>query len=275
MPDVLYEKRPDGVGLITLNRPERLNALGGELLPLFGQALLECEQDRDVRCVAITGAGRAFCAGGDVSNMQQRNDGKTDNAGLPANSIDNLDVQVLTLRRTQAEVTLKIVTMAKPVVALVNGHAVGAGFSIALACDIRLASRNAKFGTAFRNVGLTGDYGGTYLLPRIIGRAKARELYFSAEVLNAETALGLGLVTRVIEHERLMEEGLAFAAKFATGPTASLGKMKQNLNFGETHSFAETLDHEALLQRIAGLSNDSREAVLAFTEKREPRFTGS
>lgn len=274
MSDLLVDKRSDGVAVLTFNRPEQLNSLGGQLLPMLAAALADCEADRSVRCVVITGAGRAFCAGGDVRNMQLRNEGKVDAAGMPPNKLENLDAQVLQLRRSQAEVTLRINQMAKPVVALVNGHAAGAGFSIALSCDIRIASTNARFVTSFRNVGLTGDYGGTYFLPRIVGRAKARELFFTAEVLGADEALRLGIVSRVVDHEQLMEAGLAFASELAQGPTASLGKIKQNLNFGETHTLAELLDHEALLQRVAGLSEDSREAVLAFTEKRSPRFIG-
>lgn len=274
MPDVLFETRDDGVALITLNRPERLNSIGGEFLPLLGEALRACETDPAVRCVAITGAGRAFCAGGDVRNMQTRNEGKVDDTGLAPNTVENLGILVEHLRRSQQEITGRIVGMGKPVVALVNGHAVGAGFSIALACDIRIASTNARFGSSFRNVGLTGDYGGTYLLPRMIGRARARELYLTAEIFDAEKALALGLVSRVVEPGELMPEGLTFAAQLAKGPTLSLGQIKRNLDFGETHSLSEALDFEGYAQRVAGLSRDSREAVLAFTEKREPRFEG-
>jgi 2-(1,2-epoxy-1,2-dihydrophenyl)acetyl-CoA isomerase len=274
MPDVIFEKRADGVGLITLNRPEMLNSLGGDLVPLFADALVECDKDSSVRCVAITGAGRAFCAGGDVRNMQQRNEGMTDNTGVPANTITNLEAQVADLRRRQNTLSFRLHTMPKPVVALVNGHAVGAGLSIALACDLRIAGTAAKFGTAFRNVGLSGDFGGTYFLPRLVGAAKARELYFTAEILDATRALELGIVTKVVAQENLISEGLEFCAKLASGPTASLGKMKTNLNYAETHGLQESLDHEALLQRIAGMSQDSREAVLAFVEKRSPNFIG-
>ena len=274
MPDVIFEKRPDGVGLITLNRPESLNSLGGDLVPMLADALVECDKDSAVRCVAITGAGRAFCAGGDVRNMQRRNDGMTDNTGVPSNTIANVEAQVADLRRRQTSLSFMLYTMPKPVVALVNGHAVGAGLSIALACDLRIAGSAAKFGTAFRNVGLSGDFGGTYFLPRLVGAAKARELYFTAEIMDATRALELGIVTKVVPQEELLEVGLEFCAKLASGPTASLGKMKANLNFAETHNLQESLDHEALLQRMAGVSQDSREAVLAFMEKRPPNFVG-
>lgn len=274
MSDVLFDKRPDGVALITLNRPESMNAMGGELITLLSKYLVDCERDREVRCVAITGNGRAFCAGGDVRNMQQRNEGKTDNAGQPPSSIGTLDAAVADLRFRQESVSLKIHTMPKPVVALVNGHAVGAGMSVALSCDIRICGSNAKFGTAFRNIGLSGDFGGSYFLQRLVGMGKARELYFSAEIMDANRALELGIANKVVPHEQLLEEGLAYAAKLASGPTGAFGRMKANLNMAATGTLKEVLDHEALLMRIGGLSQDSREAVLAFVEKREPKFTG-
>lgn len=276
MPDCLFEKRPDGVAVITLHRPERLNAMGGDMMPLLAQFLTECERDRDVRCIAITGAGRAFCAGGDVGNMQKRNDGQVVNneAAQSSNPIANLEQQVRELRRGQDAVSLRIHNLPKPVIALVNGHAVGAGLSIALSCDMRLAGPGAKFGTAFRNVGLSGDYGGSYFLQRLVGAGKARELYLTAEVLDAKTALSLGIISRLYEGEDWLDQALAFCAKIASGPTASYGRMKANLNLGETGTLAETLDQEAMNMRLSGLSRDSREAVAAFLEKREPRFAG-
>lgn len=276
MPDCLFEKRPDGVAVITLHRPERLNAMGGDMMPLLAQFLTECERDREVRCIAITGAGRAFCAGGDVGNMQKRNDGQVVNneAAQSSNPIANLEQQVRELRRGQDAVSLRIHNLPKPVIALVNGHAVGAGLSIALSCDLRLAGPGAKFGTAFRNVGLSGDYGGSYFLQRLVGAGKARELYLTAEVLDAKTALGLGIINRLYEGEDWLDQALAFCAKIASGPTASYGRMKANLNLGETGTLAETLDQEAMNMRLSGLSRDSREAVAAFLEKRQPRFAG-
>ena len=276
MPDCLFEKRPDGVAVITLHRPERLNAMGGDMMPLLAQFLTECERDREVRCIAITGAGRAFCAGGDVGNMQKRNDGQVVNneAAQSSNPIANLEQQVRELRRGQDAVSLRIHNLPKPVIALVNGHAVGAGLSIALSCDLRLAGPGAKFGTAFRNVGLSGDYGGSYFLQRLVGAGKARELYLTAEVLDAKTALSLGIISRLYEGEDWLDQALAFCAKIASGPTASYGRMKANLNLGETGTLAETLDQEAMNMRLSGLSRDSREAVAAFLEKREPRFAG-
>jgi 2-(1,2-epoxy-1,2-dihydrophenyl)acetyl-CoA isomerase len=164
--------------------------------------------------------------------------------------------------------------MGKPTVALVNGYAMGAGFSLALACDIRIAGDGAKFGTAFRNVGLSGDYGGSYYLQRLVGNGRARELYFSGEIFDAQRALEMGLVNRVVPQDRLLEDGLAFCAKLASGPTATYARMKANFNLGETGTLDEVLDQEAMLMRLSGMSRDSREAVRAFVEKREPKFIG-
>ena len=277
--DVLFEKRADGVGLITLNRPDTLNAMGGRLIPELGDILQQCEHDREVRCVAITGAGRGFCAGGDVRGMQSRNDGQTAtareaDANPTARLMSSLERGTAELRKSQDTVSLVLHTMSKPTVALVNGVAVGAGFSVALACDIRIASDRARFGTAFRNVGLSGDFGGSYTLQRIIGSGRARELYFTAEIIDARRALELGIANRVVPHEELMTAGMDFCAKLASGPTASYARMKKNLNLGETGTFQEVLDQEALLMRISGMSADSREAVRAFVEKREPQFIG-
>jgi 2-(1,2-epoxy-1,2-dihydrophenyl)acetyl-CoA isomerase len=270
MSDVLFEVRPDGVGLITLNRPESLNAMGGDLMPLLARYLEECERSRDVRCVVLTGNGRGFCAGGDVKNMQTRNDRAT----APATWVPGLEQAVRELRYSQGQTVLKMHTMPKPTVALVNGVAVGAGLGLALSCDVRIVSDKARFGTAFKNIGLSGDYGSTYFLPRLIGMGRARELYLTAEIIDAQRALELGIANRVVAHDQLMEEGLAFAAKLAAGPTASYGRMKDNLSFGETATLQELLDREALNMRISGHSSDSREAVRAFVEKREPQFTG-
>ncbi len=277
--DVLFEKRADGVGLITLNRPDSLNAMGGALVPMLGQFLDQCEKDRDVRCVVLTGNGRGFCAGGDVRGMQSRNDGQSSPRGdgdsnPAARLVASLDRNTADLREWHDNTSLRLHNMGKPTVALVNGVAVGAGFSLALACDIRIVSERARFGTAFRNVGLSGDFGGSFLLPRIIGSGRAREMYFTAEIIDAQKALNLGIANQVVPHDELLSAGLAFCTKLASGPTATYGRMKRNLNLAETGTFDDVLDQEALLMRISGMSADSREAVRAFVEKREPQFIG-
>lgn len=274
MTEVLFEKRADGVALITLNRPDSLNAMSDDLVLQLGEYLEECERDRAVRCVALTGAGRGFCAGGDVRGMQSRNEQSGEGGGEGRNPITVLDRLTAGLRRSHEATTLRLHTMAKPTVALVNGVAVGAGLSLCLGADIRIASDRARFGTAFRNVGLSGDFGGTYLLPRLVGMGRAREMYLTAEIIDAAKALETGLVNRVVPHEELIARGLEFCAKLASGPTAAFGRMKENLNLGETETLDALLHQEALLMRISGLSEDSREAVRAFLEKREPQFKG-
>lgn len=276
MTDCLLEKRPDGVALITLNRPERLNAMGGDLMTLLSQYLAECADDPAVRCVALTGAGRAFCAGGDVGAMRERNEQLAADGGEEPGPriISALDTLVRELRRNQRETVLRLYNLPKPTVAIVNGHAVGAGMSLALGCDIRIASPTARFGTAFRNVALSGDYGGTYFLQRLVGAGRARELYFTAEVLDAQRALELGIANHVFEGDDWFEKALSFCSNLAAGPTRAFGRMKENLNFAQNAKLEDVLDHEALLMRISGFAADSREAVLAFTEKREPRFQG-
>ncbi|MEO8539967.1 MAG: enoyl-CoA hydratase [bacterium] len=277
--DVLFERRDDGIGLITMNRPDSLNAMGGRLVPMLGELLDQCEHDRAVRCIVLTGNGRGFCAGGDVRGMQRRNDSQSAPAAASesnstARLMASLERNTADLRQSHNATSLKLHNMPKPTIALVNGVAVGAGFSLALACDIRIASDKARFGTAFRNVGLSGDFGGSYYLQRIVGSGKAREMYFTAEIIDAQKALELGIANRVVPHDELMTEGLAFCAKIASGPTATYGRMKKNLNLGETGSLQDVLDQEALLMRISGMSADSREAVRAFVEKREPQFIG-
>lgn len=273
MPDVLFEKRPNGVALITLNRPESLNAMGGELMPLLAQHLAECVEDDAVRCVVLTGAGRAFCAGGDVKAMAAGGDviPGADRRRSPAAEFAK---GVESLREMQRRTSYVLHTMPKPTIAMVNGHAVGAGLSLALACDIRIASDRAKFGTVFRNVGFSGDFGGSWFLPRLVGMERARLLYFTGEIIDAEEALRLGLVSRVVPHEKLEEETMALAAHLASGPTLAYARMKENLNRAATCDLLTLLDQEALNMRLSATTNDHREAARAFVEKRAPTFTG-
>jgi 2-(1,2-epoxy-1,2-dihydrophenyl)acetyl-CoA isomerase len=288
--DVLFDKRPDGVALITLNRPDSLNAMGGQLMPMFAQYLAQCAHDTSVRCVVVTGAGRAFCAGGDVKDMGRRPEGTVSasaetkpTAAPPPAQTDGarpsvftmLDPSVGILRESQMRTSYVLHTMPKPTIAMVNGHAVGAGLSLALAADLRIASDRAKFGTAFRNVALSGDFGGSFYMQRLVGMGKARELYFMAEIIDANEALRIGMVNRVVAHEQLADETLALAAKLAAGPTATFARMKENLNLGEHADLRSLLDQEGFYQRLTGLSNDSREAVRSFIDKREPKFAGN
>jgi 2-(1,2-epoxy-1,2-dihydrophenyl)acetyl-CoA isomerase len=274
--DVLIEKR-DGVAKITLNRPESLNAMGGALMPMLAQYLAEASGDRSVRCVVLTGAGRAFCAGGDVKGMAAGRDAVLNPNGGAASETSPaalLAAGIQGLRASQRATSLALHTMPKPTIAMVNGHAVGAGLSLALACDIRVASENAKLGTIFRNVGFSGDFGGSYFLQKLVGIGKARELYFTGEVLNAADALAIGMVNRVVPHERLEEETMALATQLAAGPTLAYARMKENLNRAEDCDLPTLLDQEALNMTLSGQTNDHREAAKAFVEKRTPTFKG-
>ncbi|MGB2694846.1 MAG: enoyl-CoA hydratase [Dehalococcoidia bacterium] len=278
--DVLLDKRADGVALITLNRPDSLNAMGGKLMPMLADYLKQCQWDKEVRAVVLTGAGRAFCAGGDVKGMGRR-DAPNAEGGAPAagngeqpSIIGAMDDAVAALRESQFSTSYVLHTMPKPTIAMVNGYAVGAGLSLALACDLRIASDQAKFGTAFRNVGLSGDYGGSYFMTRLVGIGKARELYFTADMLDAQEAHRVGIANRVVAHDKLAEETLALAAKLASGPTGTFARMKANLNMSQQLDLKSLLDYEALHMRLSGMSNDSREAVRAFIEKRDAKFSG-
>jgi len=273
MPDTLIDKRSDGIALITLNRPESLNAMGGDLMPLLAQYLADCSSDETVRCVVLTGAGRAFCAGGDVKNMAAGSDGlaaaerKRSPAADFARGVEGL-------RESQRRTSYALHTMPKPTIAMINGHAVGAGLSLALACDIRVASENAKFGTVFRNVGFSGDFGGSYFLPRLVGMERARRLYFTGEILSAEEARRIGMVSQVVPHEKLEEETMALASQLAAGPTLAYARMKENLNRSWHTELGAMLDQEALNMRLSATTQDHREAARAFVEKRQPAFKG-
>jgi len=255
------------VALITLNRPDRLNAMSTELLDGLAAALVDTARDAAVRCVAITGAGRAFSAGGDVKDMA------ADRRAVTFGGETDEEAASLLANAAQST-TGAIYVHPKPVVALVNGFVVGGALGVALACDARLASERARFGTAFRHVGLSGDFGTTYLLPRLVGWGRARELFMSGEMLDAAAAKDLGLVTAVYADEQLLSDGLAFCADLAQGPTLAFGRMKANLNYGEQHSLGQAIQHEALNQRFSALDEDHRDAATAFANKQSPVFRG-
>jgi 2-(1,2-epoxy-1,2-dihydrophenyl)acetyl-CoA isomerase len=272
--DVLYDKQSSGVALITLNRPDSLNAMGGELMPMLARYLEQSARDRDVRCVVLTGAGRAFCAGGDVKGMAAGRDAVAPTDGQASPGFQFYQ-RVEGLRLSQRQTSGMLHTMPKPTVAMVNGHAVGAGLSLALACDIRVASDRAKLGTVFRNVGFSGDFGGSFFLQKLVGIGKARELYFTGEILEAHEAYRIGMVNRVVEHDSLEKETMALAERIAAGPALAYARMKENLNRGETADMWTMLDQEALNMTLSGQTNDHREAARAFVEKRQPEFKGA
>ncbi|MFN0095459.1 MAG: enoyl-CoA hydratase/isomerase family protein [Dehalococcoidia bacterium] len=259
MSNVLEIDRDGAVAVVTMNRPDALNALSPELLDGLAATMKELAEDTSVRCVMITGAGRAFSAGGDVKGMAGR---ATAGAARPGSL------------RDQEETSRLLYEMPKPTIAAINGHAVGAGLSIALSADIRVASDRAKLGTAFARVGFSGDFGGTWLLQRLVGPSKAKELYFLAEIMDAQQALALGLVSRVVPHDDLMSEAMTLAKRLADGPTLAYARMKENFTFGATNAFGDALTQEARNMEASRHTDDHKNAARAFVEKREPTFAG-
>ena len=259
----LLETTKDGVAVLTLNRPDRLNAMSTAMLDSLLEALPRLAADEGVGVVVLTGAGRGFCAGGDVKAMAA---GREFDDGT-------LEVKAQGLRR-RMEVSRWLHEMPKPTIAMVRGAAAGAGLSLALACDLRVAADNARFATAFARVGYSGDFGGSWFLTQLVGTAKARELYYTADIVDAAQALALNLVNRVVPDARLEEETLALARRLASGPRVALRYMKRNMNAAETNSLGEHLDLEAWHHTRCGATEDHREATKAFVEKREPVFRG-
>jgi len=260
---VLFETR-GAVAVITLNRPESLNAMNPEMLDTMFRVGQRAAEDPAIRAVVVTGAGRAFCAGGDVKGMAERN-----SSGGEGSVVSRVEVL-----RQQEEISLLLQEMPKPTICAVNGVAAGAGLSLALATDLRVASDQARFTTAFAKVGFSGDFGGTWLLQRLVGPLKAKELYFLSDILSAQQALDLGLVTKVVPHDSLMVETMALAEQLAAGPTLAYGRIKDNFTFGATNSFGDTLQREAENMIASGKTQDHLNAARAFVEKRQPAFEG-
>jgi len=252
------------VAVVTLNRSERLNALTREMTQSLLARLSACAVDDAIGCVVLTGAGGAFCAGGDVQ-VQAR---------IAAEGSPDTPERRADVLRASMEASRLLHEMPKPTIAMVSGVAAGAGLALALACDLRIAGRSARMTTAFAKVGLSGDYGGTWFLTQLVGTAKARELYFLSEILDAERIEALGLANRVVADEELIAETMALARKLASGPSLALRYMKRNLNVAESSTLAAGLDSEAYGMLRARASKDHKEAARAFVEKRAPEFRG-
>jgi 2-(1,2-epoxy-1,2-dihydrophenyl)acetyl-CoA isomerase len=250
------------VGTITLNRPKALNALNRQITEELHQVLAEAATDAAVRCLLITGIGRGFSAGADLTQLE---DSYRKGEPVPLGDM---------LRDGYNKIILPIVHMEKPVVAAVNGVAAGAGASLALACDFRIASDQARFFQAFIKVGLVQDSGASYFLPRLIGMAKAMELAMLGPIVDANEAFRLGLVTKVVPHDQLMDEARTFCEALASGPTRALGLSKRALYFGAGNDLEHTMDYEADLQAQTALTADHMEGVKAFLDKREAKFEG-
>jgi len=259
----LLEELKDKVAVLTLNRPDRLNAMSPPMLDALLEALPRLAADPEVGVVVLTGAGRGFCAGGDVKAMAEGRE-----------SIGTTLEEKAQGLRSRMEVSRWLHEMPKPTIAMVRGAAAGAGLSLALACDLRVASDSARFATAFARVGYSGDFGGSWFLTQLVGTAKARELYFTADIMDAQQALALGIVNRVVPDVRLEDETMALAARLARGPRIAYRYMKRNFNAAESGTLKDLLDLEAWHHTRCGMTEDHREAAKAFVEKREPVFRG-
>ncbi|MBC7285143.1 2-(1,2-epoxy-1,2-dihydrophenyl)acetyl-CoA isomerase PaaG [Hoeflea sp.] len=262
MSDTVLHSWSGGVLEITLNRPDRLNAFNDEMHGALAQCFDTARDDARCRAVLLTGAGRGFCAGQDLSARDP------DKMGGPPDLGD-------TLIRFYNPLIRRIRSLEKPIVCAVNGVAAGAGANLALACDIVLAARGAKFIQSFARVGLIPDAGGTWMLPRLIGEARAKAIAMTAEPVTAERAEHWGMIWKAVDDAALMDEARSLAAKLAAGPTFGLGRMKSLMHAAAGQELDPHLDLEAETQRDAGRSADYAEGVRAFLEKREPNFGGT
>ena len=250
-----------GVARLTLNRPDRLNSFNDDMHDEVKQALYTVKMDEGVRCLLITGNGRAFCAGQDLNDRAVDPNTETPDLGESIAKRYNPLVRNLT-------------SLAKPVVCAVNGVAAGAGANIALACDIVLAARSASFIQAFCKLGLIPDSGGTWMLPRLVGHSRAMAMAMLGEKISAEQAEHWGLIWRCLDDDALLPEAIALAERLATQPTVGLALTKRAIHASSTNSLDQQLDMERDLQRLAGRTDDYREGVLAFINKRQPEFQG-
>ena len=266
--DHLLARVESRVATLTMNRPERRNAFSNAMLAGLARALEDAESASDVGCVVLTGAGGAFSAGGDVKGMDERNSGASGEAA-------GIDARIHAQRLSQRATAGRIYTMPKPVIAALPGAAAGAGFALAMACDLRIASANAVLLTAFARVGFSGDSGGTFFATQVVGAARARELYYLSDRVSAQEALRIGLVNRVVAAAELEKETHELALRIANGPTVAYRYMKENLNRAVSGADVfDCLDLEATHHVHTGLTEDHREAARAFVEKREPTFQG-
>jgi enoyl-CoA hydratase/carnithine racemase len=263
--ELLCEIR-DRVAIVTLNRPDARNAMSDRLTPALRTMIRACGENPDVGVLLLTGAGTAFCAGGDVKGMGAHRD--------PKRLAMSQEEKIADLQERQRLLTGALVSVRKPTIAALPGPAVGAGLALAMACDIRIAAESAFVSTGYLRVGLSGDYGIAWLLTRLVGTARARELMFTAEKVDARRAEAIGLVNRVVPDAKLQDEVFAMAKAMAEGPSIALRYMKDNLDEALAFDFATARDHEAERLVRTTMTADHREAVQAFIDKRKPVFSG-
>ncbi len=258
---VILETKQDGIALLVMNRPDKLNALNSDLSTALNEALARIADDDSIRVVVLSGAGRAFCCGGDLGAIgkgRERNETK----------------ELGPILRSGMQAVLKMRLMPQPVIAAVNGAAAGAGMNIALAADIRVAADTASFGQNFSRVGLFPDYGGTYFLPQLVGPSIAAEMFYTGEMIDAQIALRLGIVSRVVPAAQLEAEVKALAQKISQGPPLAIRALKKALFGSDKDELVKALDHEVEQQMKCFHSEDCSEGIRAFFEKRHPKFQG-
>jgi 2-(1,2-epoxy-1,2-dihydrophenyl)acetyl-CoA isomerase len=258
----------DGVAVLTMNRPERRNALSGDMISAMASVLAQVETDDTVGCVVLTGAAGAFCAGGDVKGMAARASGNGSGAAVP------VDAAIHRQRLSQRATSGRLWAMPKPTIAAISGPAAGAGLSLALSCDLRYAVPGAVLTTAFAKVAFAGDYGGTWFLTQLVGPAVAKELYYFSERLTAEDARKLGIVNAIFPAEDFEREVMVRARRLASGPSIAYRYMKENLNRAVTGELGDCMDLEVTHHTHTAFTEDHREAARAFVDKREPQFRG-
>lgn len=259
--DMVLQKLEGGLLTVTMNRPERRNALNPDMTRGLVEAAQRAVEDHEVRAVLLKGAGGTFCVGGDVRSMAEGRE------PLP------FETRLVNLRRSM-EVSRILHQMPKPVVAQLDGAAAGAGLSMALSCDLRVASQSCKITTAFAKVGFSGDYGGTYFLTQLLGSARARELYLTSPVLTAQEAHAIGMVTKVVPDAEIDVAARDLAMSLAQGPSVALGYIKRNINNAEHLALEDCFDAEATHHTRCADTDDHKEAAKAFVKKRQPSFKG-